>query len=53
VIVLLAALIPVAGAMQATGAADLLARFLVETVAQGNAVARWRWCWSPRCSCRT
>lgn len=39
VIVLLAALIPVAGAMQATGAADLLARFLVETIAQGNAVA--------------
>jgi len=38
VIVLLAALIPVAGAMQATGAADVLARFLVETVAQGNAV---------------
>jgi di/tricarboxylate transporter len=39
VIVLLAALIPVAGAMQTTGAADVLARFLVETVAQGNAVA--------------
>lgn len=39
VIVLLAALIPVAGAMQATGAADMLARFLVETVAQGNAIA--------------
>ncbi len=39
VIVLLAALIPVAGAMQATGAAELLAKFLVETVAQGNAVA--------------
>ena len=39
VIVLLAALIPVAGAMQVTGAADLLARFLVETVAQGNAIA--------------
>lgn len=39
VIVLLAALIPVAGAMQATGAADVLARFLVETVAQGNAIA--------------
>ncbi|WP_454288777.1 SLC13 family permease [Rhizobium arsenicireducens] len=39
VIVLLAALIPVAGAMQVTGAADVLARFLVETVAQGNAVA--------------
>lgn len=39
VIVLLAALIPVAGAMQATGAADLLARVLVETIAQGNAIA--------------
>lgn len=39
VIVLLAALIPVAGAMQTTGAADVLARFLVETVAQGNAIA--------------
>ncbi|NNU80156.1 TRAP transporter large permease subunit [Halovulum dunhuangense] len=39
VIVLLAALIPVAGAMQATGAADLLARWLLDTVAQGNAVA--------------
>ena len=39
VIVLLAALLPVAGAMQTTGAADVLARFLVETVAQGNAVA--------------
>ena len=39
VVVLLAALIPVAGAMQATGAADMLARFLVDTIAQGNAVA--------------
>jgi di/tricarboxylate transporter len=39
VIVLLGALIPVAGAMQTTGAADLLARFLVETIAQGNPVA--------------
>ncbi len=39
VIVLLAALIPVAGAMEATGAADLLARFLVESIAQGNAIA--------------
>lgn len=39
VIVLLAALIPVAGAMQGTGTAELLAKFLVETVAQGNAVA--------------
>jgi Trk K+ transport system NAD-binding subunit len=39
VIVLLAALIPVAGAMQSTGAADVLARFLVERIAQGNSVA--------------
>ncbi|WP_297767889.1 SLC13 family permease [uncultured Roseovarius sp.] len=38
VIVLLAALIPVAGTMQSTGAADLLARVLVDTIAQGNAV---------------
>ena len=38
VIVLLAALIPVAGAMQSTGAADLLARFLVDSIAQGNSV---------------
>lgn len=39
VIVLLAALIPIAGAMQTTGAADMLASFLVEAVAQGNAIA--------------
>ena len=39
VIVLLAALIPVAGAMQTTGAADVMARFLVDTIAQGNAIA--------------
>lgn len=39
VIVLLAALIPVAGAMQQTGAADLLASGLVETVAQGQPIA--------------
>jgi di/tricarboxylate transporter len=39
VIVLLASLIPVANAMQETGAAELLARFLVDTVAQGNAIA--------------
>jgi di/tricarboxylate transporter len=38
VIVLLGALIPVAGAMQSTGAADLLARVLVGTVSQGNPV---------------
>ncbi|MCC5858061.1 MAG: anion permease [Ectothiorhodospiraceae bacterium] len=39
VIVLLAALIPVAGAMEVTGAADLLAAVLLETLAQGNTVA--------------
>lgn len=39
VVVLLAALIPVAGAMQSTGAAALLATFLLDTVAQGNAIA--------------
>lgn len=38
VIVLLGALIPVAGAMASTGAADLLANALVESVARGNAV---------------
>jgi di/tricarboxylate transporter len=38
VIVLLAALIPVAGAMETTGAADLIARFFLDSVAQGNAV---------------
>ncbi len=38
VVVLLAALIPVAGAMQATGAADLIAWGLVGGVAQGNVV---------------
>ncbi|WP_029030764.1 SLC13 family permease [Salinarimonas rosea] len=38
VIVLLGALIPVAGAMESTGAADLLARGLLDVVAQGNAV---------------
>ena len=38
VIVLLAALLPVAGAMQSTGAADLLARLLLDTLAQGDAV---------------
>jgi di/tricarboxylate transporter len=36
--VLLAALIPVAGAMEATGTADLIARLLLENIAQGNAV---------------
>ncbi|SLN64265.1 SLC13 family permease [Roseisalinus antarcticus] len=39
VVVLLAALIPVAGAMQSTGTADLLSRLLVDTVARGNPVA--------------
>jgi di/tricarboxylate transporter len=38
VIVLLAALIPVAGAMESTGTADLIARFLLDSLAQGNAV---------------
>jgi Di- and tricarboxylate transporters len=37
-VVLLGALIPVAGAMQATGTADLIARVLLDHVAQGNAV---------------
>ncbi len=39
VIVLLAALIPVAGATATTGAADWVARTLLEHVAQGHAVA--------------
>lgn len=39
VVVLLAALIPVAGAMESTGAADLLAAFMLDSVAQGHAVA--------------
>jgi di/tricarboxylate transporter len=38
VVVLLGALIPVAGAMASTGTADLIARFLLEQVAQGHAV---------------
>ena len=38
VIVLLGALIPVAAAMQGTGTADLIARFLLENIAQGHAV---------------
>jgi di/tricarboxylate transporter len=38
VIVLLGALIPVAGALATTGAADLIARSLVEGVAQGHVV---------------
>ncbi len=38
VVVLLAALIPVAGAMETTGAADLVARALLDNIAQGHAV---------------
>ena len=38
VVVLLAALLPVAGAMQATGAAELIARLLLEGLANGDAV---------------
>lgn len=38
VIVLLAALIPVAGAMETTGAAEIAARALVDGLARGNAV---------------
>ncbi len=39
VIVLLAALIPVAGAMETTGTANLIAVFLIENVAQGQPIA--------------
>ncbi len=39
VIVLLGALIPVAGAMESTGTADLIARFLLDNVVQGHPVA--------------
>jgi di/tricarboxylate transporter len=38
VIVLLGALIPVAAAMETSGAADLIARLLLENLAQGNAL---------------
>lgn len=38
IIVLLGSLIPLAGAMATTGAADLLAKTLLEQVAQGNAI---------------
>jgi di/tricarboxylate transporter len=38
VVVLLAALIPVAGAMSATGTGELIARFLLDSIAQGHAV---------------
>ncbi|KAF5048931.1 Citrate transporter [anaerobic digester metagenome] len=39
VVVLLGALLPVADAMQSTGTADLLARLLLDNLAQGNAFA--------------
>ena len=39
VIVLLGALIPVAGAMESTGAADVIARFMLDNVARGYAIA--------------
>lgn len=38
VIVLLAALLPVAAAMQSTGAADLIARLILDNLARGDAV---------------
>lgn len=38
VVVLLAALIPVAGAMSSTGTADLIANLMLNTLAQGNAI---------------
>lgn len=38
VVVLLGALLPVAGAMQSTGAANFMASLLLENVAQGNAL---------------
>ena len=38
VVILLGALIPVASAMQSTGTADLIARFLLDNIAQGHAV---------------
>jgi di/tricarboxylate transporter len=38
VVVLLGALLPVAGAMEATGTADLIARLLLDHLAQGEAV---------------
>ncbi|MDH5710271.1 MAG: SLC13 family permease [Gammaproteobacteria bacterium] len=39
VVVLLAAMLPVADAMATTGAADMIARFLLDHVAQGHAIA--------------
>ncbi len=38
IIVLLAALIPVAGAMESSGAADLIAHMMLDNIAQGHAV---------------
>jgi di/tricarboxylate transporter len=38
VIVLLAAMLPVAGAVASTGAADMIAHFLLENVTQGHAI---------------
>ena len=38
VIVLLAAMLPVAGAVASSGAADMIARFLLDNVTQGNAI---------------
>jgi len=38
VVVLLGALIPVAGAMESSGAADLIARVMLESVARGHAI---------------
>ncbi len=38
VIVLLAAMLPVAGAVASTGTADLIARFLLDNVTQGSAI---------------
>ena len=37
VVVLLAAMLPVAAAMSSTGTADMIARFLLDTIAQGQA----------------
>ena len=39
VVVLLAAMLPVAGAMSTTGAADMIAGFMLDHLAQGHAVA--------------
>jgi di/tricarboxylate transporter len=39
VVVLLAAMLPIAGAMSSTGTADLIAHFLLTNIAQGHAIA--------------